>query len=76
MASEMCAIKFIGEVVNLYIPFDKVLDNGFIENTSLYLEEVLITLKTENIYYGNKISSYLEELSKIYQVTIYTDYSV
>lgn len=72
IAFEMCGIKFIKEVVDLYIPYEKVLDSGFIENTSLYLEEVLLTLKVRNVYYGNEKTSYLEELAKIYQVSIYT----
>lgn len=74
-ASEMCGIKFIKEEVDLYI-LNKVLDNGFIENTSLSLEEVLITLKVRKIYYCFEKSAYLTDCEKFYQVKIYTDYSV
>ncbi len=74
-ASEMCGIKFIKEEVDLFI-INKVLDNGFIENTSLSLEEVLITLKVKNIYYKFNITKYLKDCGSFYQVPIYTDYSV
>lgn len=74
-ASEMCSIKFIKEEVDLYI-VDKILDNGFIENTTLMVEEILITLNVRNIYYKFNNTGYLEDCAKFYQVTIYTDCSV
>jgi hypothetical protein len=74
-ASEMCGIKFIKEEVDLYI-ISKILDNGFIENTSLSLEEVLITLNVKNVYYKFHNAEYLTNCSLFYQVKIYTDYSV
>ena len=74
-ASEMCSIKFIKEEVDLYI-IDKILDDGFIENTTLMVEEVLITLNVRNIYYKFNNTAYLEDCAKFYQVTIYTDCSV
>ncbi len=74
-ASEMCGIKFIKDEVDLFI-INKVLDNGFIENTSLSLEEVLITLNVKNIYYKFNNTKYLKNCSSFYQVPIYTDYSV
>lgn len=74
-ASEMCGIKFIKEEVDLFI-ISRVLDNGFIENTSLNLEEVLITLKVRNVYYKFNNTDYLINCSKFYQVKIYTEFSV
>ena len=74
-ASEMCSIKFIKDEVDLYI-IDRILDNGFIENTSLSVEEVLITLKVRNVYYKFNNTQYLEDCTRFDQVTIYTDYSV
>ena len=76
IASEMCGIKFIKEEVDLFIPYNKILDDGFIENTSINIEEVLITLKIRNIYYGFENSNYLLDCAELYQVKIYTDYSV
>ena len=74
-ASEMCSIKFIKEDVDLYV-ISKILDNGFIENTSLYLEEVLATLNVKKIYYKYENTEYLKDCASYYQVLIYTDYSV
>ena len=44
LTDEMCGIKFIKEEVEIFIPYEEVLNNGLITNTKVYLEELLIKL--------------------------------
>ena len=50
LTDEMCGIKFIKEEVEIFIPYEEVLNNGFITNTKVYLEELLITLNVKKLY--------------------------
>jgi hypothetical protein len=72
----MCGIKFIKEEVEIFIPYEEVLNNGFITNTKVYLEELLITLSVKKLYLSQQNNSYLQELRDFYKIEIYTDYSV
>lgn len=76
LTDEMCGIKFIKEEVEIFIPYEEVLNNGFITNTKVYLEELLITLSVKKLYLSQQNSSYLQELRDFYKIEIYTDYSV
>ncbi|MBQ8293561.1 MAG: hypothetical protein IJX78_07180 [Bacilli bacterium] len=76
LASEICGIKHLKQLVDIYIPYNKILDNGFVENTNVYLEEVLLVMKINKIYYAGKLTNYITEIKKIYHVEIYTDLSV
>lgn len=76
LIDEMCGIKFIKEEVEIFIPYEEVLNNGFITNTKVYLEELLITLNVKKLYLSQQNNSYLQELRDFYKIEIYTDYSV
>ena len=76
LTDEMCGIKFIKEEVEIFIPYEEVLNNGFITNTKVYLEELLITLNVKKLYLSQQNNSYLQELRDFYKIEIYTDYSV
>ena len=76
LTDEMCGIKFIKEEVEIFIPYEEVLNNGFITNTKVYLEELLITLNIKKLYLSQQNNSYLQELKDFYKIEIYTDYSV
>lgn len=76
LTDEMCGIKFIKEEVEIFIPYEEVLNNGFITNTKVYLEELLITLSVKKLYLSQQNNSYLQELRDFYKIEIYTDYSV
>jgi hypothetical protein len=76
LTDEMCGIKFIKEEVEIFIPYEEVLNNGFITNTKVYLEELLITLNIKKLYLSQQNNSYLQELRDFYKIEIYTDYSV
>jgi hypothetical protein len=76
LTDEMCGIKFIKEEVEIFIPYEEVLNNGFITNTKVYLEELLITLNVKKLYLSQQNISYLQELRDFYKIEIYTDYSV
>ena len=75
LADEICGIKNIKNNIDLYI-INKLLDNGFIEGTNIYLEEILLVMKINKIYYNFPITKYLSELIEIYHLEIYTDFSV
>ena len=75
-ADEMCAIKFIKEEVEVFIPFSKILNNGIVENTKIYFEELLITLDVKKVYYQYPSNSYLEELTAFYHIEFYTNFIV
>lgn len=75
-ADEMCGIKFIKEEVDIYIPYARILDNGMIENTNLYFEEVLLTLNIKKVYYRYVITESIEKILSFYQIDFYTEYSV
>ncbi len=76
LTDEMCGIKFIKEEVEIFIPYEEVLNNGLITNTKVYLEELLITLNVKKLYLSQQNNSYLQELRDFYKIEIYTDYSV
>lgn len=76
LTDELCGIKFIKEEVELFIPYSIVLDNGMISNTSLFIEELLITLNVKKVYLAQTNNDYLEKISVFYKVEFYTDYSV
>lgn len=76
LTDEMCGIKFIKEEIEIFIPYEEVLNNGFITNTKVYLEELLITLNVKKLYLSQQNNSYLQELRDFYKIEIYTDYSV
>lgn len=76
LTNEMCGIKFLKEQVEVYIPFEKVLENGMISNTNIFFEEVLCTLNIKCVYLSQKNNDYLENISSFYNVRFYTDYSV
>ncbi len=76
LTDEMCGIKFIKEEVEIFIPYEEVLNNGFITNTKVYLEELLISLNVKKLYLSQQNNSYLQELRDFYKIEIYTDYSV
>lgn len=75
-ADEMCGIKFIKEEVEIIIPFGKILENGMVENTKIYFEELLITLNVKKVYYQYTINSYLEDLKSFYHIKFYTNFFV
>lgn len=75
-ADEMCGIKFIKEEVEIIIPFSKILENGMVENTKIYFEELLITLNVKKVYYQHTINSYLEDLKSFYHIKFYTNFFV
>lgn len=76
LTDEMCGIKFIKEEVEIFIPYEEVLNNGLITNSKVYLEELLITLNVKKLYLSQQNNSYLQELRDFYKIEIYTDYSV
>ena len=76
LTDEMCGIKFIKEEVELFIPYEKILDNGMISNTNIFIEELLITLNVKKLYLSQRINSYLQDLRDYYKIEIYTDFSV
>lgn len=76
LTDEMCGIKFIKEEVELFIPYEKILDNGIISNTNIFIEELLITLNVKKLYLSQRINSYLQDLRDYYKIEIYTDFSV
>ncbi len=76
LADEMCGIKSIKEDVEIYIPYDKILDNGMIDNTNIYFEEVLITLNVKKVYYRYSLNDYLKGVIKFYHIEFYTNFIV
>lgn len=76
LTDEMCGIKFIKEEVELFIPYEKILDNGMISNTNIFIEELLITLNVKKLYLSQRNNSYLQDLRDYYKIEIYTDFSV
>lgn len=51
-----CKIKNFARsnvIFNIIIPYEKILKNGFIENTEISLDELLLQLKVLKIEYGN-----------------------
>lgn len=72
-ADEMCGIKFIKEEVEIYIPYAKILDNGMIENTRIYFEEVLITLNVKKVFYRYSLNDYIKDLIMFYHIEFYTN---
>ena len=76
LTDEMCGIKFIKEEVELFIPYEKILDNGMISNTNIFIEELLITVNVKKLYLSQRINSYLQDLRDYYKIEIYTDFSV
>lgn len=75
-ADEICGIKFIKEEVEIYIPYDKILDNGMVENTKIYFEEILITLNVKKIFYRYSLNDYLKGLVMFYHTEFYTNFIV
>lgn len=59
-----CKLKYITEPVSIIIPIDLIKDNGFITNTEISLDELLLKLNVINIVYGNLQN---KELLKKYQ---------
>ena len=76
LTNEMCGIKFIKEEVEIYIPYEQVLDSGMVSNTNIFFEEVLYTLNVSKVYLSQKNSEYLENVSSFYNIKFYTDFSV
>lgn len=48
-----CKLKNINQSVVIIIPYDLVNQNGFIQNTEISLDELLLKMKVEKIVYGN-----------------------
>ena len=76
LTNEMCGIKFIKEEVEIYIPYEQVLDSGMISNTNIFFEEVLYTLNVRKVYLSQKNNEYLKNVSSYYNIKFYTDFSV
>ncbi len=48
-----CDLKRITEPVILIIPYEKVNNNGFVNNTEISLDELLLKMNVQKIVYGN-----------------------
>lgn len=51
-----CKIKNFARsniIFNIVIPFEKILPNGFIENTEISIDELLLQLRVLKIEFGN-----------------------
>lgn len=69
--NKMCNIKTIKEEVEIIIPFGFINDYGLISNTAVHIFELVMSVKTNKIYYGNIANkNILEKLSNDYQIPI------
>lgn len=48
-----CDLKRITEPVILIIPYEKINNNGFVNNTEISLDELLLKMNVQKIVYGN-----------------------
>lgn len=48
-----CDLKRITEPVIIIIPYEKVNSNGFVNNTEISLDELLLKMNVSKIVYGN-----------------------
>lgn len=49
-----CELANIPKDATIMIPFSRVLDNGVIEGTKFFIEEILLAPKVKRIVFGNK----------------------
>lgn len=67
--NKMCNVKAIKNKVDLIIPFGKVEENGLITNTQVHLEELLMSVDVNVIFYGNKFAkNKIETIANKYNI--------
>lgn len=76
LTSEMCGIKNLKEEVEIFIPYERILENGMITNTIIFIEEVLLTLNVKKVFISQENSEYIKNIASYYDVEFYTDFSV
>lgn len=66
-----CKLKNVKDVVVIIIPYELINNNGFIQNTEISLDELLLKMRVEKIVYGNHINqNILKEYGKTYHVKV------
>lgn len=69
-----CKIKNYAKsniIFNIIIPYEKILQNGFIQNTEISLDELLLQLKILKIEYGNIYNSQImKNIMNTYHVKV------
>ena len=66
-----CKLKNLKTICTLIIPFEKILPNGFINNTEISLDELLLQLGVIKIIYGNiNNGEALKRFSRDYHVKV------
>lgn len=69
--NKMCNVKTIKGKVEVFIPFGRLEKNGLILGTQVNLEELLMSLNVETLYYGNlKNKEEIEEIGNRYDVNV------
>ena len=67
--NKMCHVKTIKDNVDIIIPYNIIMKSGIISNTLVHLEELIITLNVNKIYYSNNYNKEkMDYLSKTYNV--------
>lgn len=66
-----CKLKHIKETVVIIIPYELINNNGFVQNTEISLDELLLKMPVEKIVYGNHLNkSILKEYEKTYHIKV------
>ncbi|HHU24585.1 MAG: hypothetical protein PHG08_05580 [Bacilli bacterium] len=69
LISMPCELANVPKGSIVLIPFSRVLDNGVIEGTKIFIEEILISPKVKKIIFGNSYNQkMLEKLCFAYHI--------
>lgn len=64
-----CKLKNLNTYCNIIIPYELILPNGFINNTEISLDELLLQLRVIKIVYGNvNNSEVIKRFSRDYHI--------
>ena len=69
--NKMCNVKSIKDKVDIIMPYNIILNSGKVSNTMVHLEELIITLDVNKIYYTNSYNhDYMRRMNSIYNVEV------